>query len=212
MESLSGPDLTAGVLLTDIADGGTLLGHRAGEAALLVRQGDAVFAVSARCTHYGLSLGSGLVGEDTIRCPWHHACFSLRIGEALKAPALTPLTCWNVIRDGDRVKIASRKLEPPAKVAPTNVPESVVIIGGGAAGTAAAEMLRREGYDGPVTLLSAEDLLPIDRPNLSKEYLAGEAPEERTFPAGYSSSALSASPGFASPNVITQRTSSASQS
>jgi len=54
----------------------------------------------------------------------------------------------------------------------------VVIIGGGAAGNAAAEMLRREGYDGPVTIISADEFLPYDRPNLSKDYLAGTAPEE----------------------------------
>jgi NADPH-dependent 2,4-dienoyl-CoA reductase/sulfur reductase-like enzyme len=54
----------------------------------------------------------------------------------------------------------------------------VVIVGGGAAGNAAAEMLRREGYDGPVTMISADEFLPYDRPNISKDYLAGMAPEE----------------------------------
>jgi NADPH-dependent 2,4-dienoyl-CoA reductase/sulfur reductase-like enzyme len=54
----------------------------------------------------------------------------------------------------------------------------VVILGGGAAGFAAAAMLRREGYAGSLTLLGADPAPPCDRPNLSKDYLAGNAPEE----------------------------------
>ena len=59
-----------------------------------------------------------------------------------------------------------------------NMPRSIVIVGEGAAGNAAAEMLRREGYGGSITILSADDSLPYDRPNLSKGYLAGSAVEE----------------------------------
>jgi NADPH-dependent 2,4-dienoyl-CoA reductase/sulfur reductase-like enzyme len=51
-------------------------------------------------------------------------------------------------------------------------------VGGGAAGFAAAEMLRRCGYVGSVLMVSADSDLPVDRPNLSKDYLAGTAPEE----------------------------------
>jgi NADPH-dependent 2,4-dienoyl-CoA reductase/sulfur reductase-like enzyme/nitrite reductase/ring-hydroxylating ferredoxin subunit len=177
-EPLPGPDLMAGVLLNDIPDGGMLLGHVEDEAALLARQGNEAFAVSAYCTHYHGLLTEGILVGDTVRCPLHHACFSLRTGEALKAPALFPLTCWKVTKEGDRVKVTGRKPDPKPKQAPTGVPESVVIIGGGAAGAAAAEMLRREGYPGPVTIISAENALPSDRPNLSKDYLAGTAPEE----------------------------------
>ena len=53
-----------------------------------------------------------------------------------------------------------------------------MIIGGGAGGYAAADMLRREGYGGGVTIVSADEAAPYDRPNLSKDYLAGTAPEE----------------------------------
>jgi NADPH-dependent 2,4-dienoyl-CoA reductase/sulfur reductase-like enzyme len=54
-------------------------------------------------------------------------------------------------------------------------PSSIAILGGGAAGLAAVDMLRREGYAGPIAMISADADPPVDRPNLSKDYLAGEA-------------------------------------
>ncbi|KAI3604949.1 Ferredoxin reductase (plasmid) [Cupriavidus necator H850] len=175
--SLSGPDLAKGVALAKFADGAMLLGHVHGEPVLLRRRGDDVFAIGAFCTHYGAPLADGLLVDDTVRCPWHHACFSLRTGEALRAPAMDPISCWRVEqRDGIvyvRDKLARAVRKPPAPVAGT--PQSVVIVGGGAAGNAAAETLRREGYVGRITMLSADASGPCDRPNLSKGYLAGTA-------------------------------------
>jgi len=174
---LKGPDLTAGVEAADVPDGGTLLGHAHGEAALLFRRGAEAFAVGATCTHYGGPLGEGLVVGDQIHCPWHHACFDLRTGHALGAPALRDLPCWQVERQGTRLYVRGPASgRPPAP--PPRAPASVVIVGAGAAGNAAAEMLRREGYAGPVTMIGADDTVPVDRPNLSKDYLAGTAPEE----------------------------------
>ncbi len=147
---------------------------------LLARRGDEVFAIGAICTHYGAPLEQGLFLDDTVRCQWHHACFSLRSGEALRAPALNPVSCWRVEqRDGvayvrEKLEIATRQ---PA-MAGSRLPRSVVIVGGGGAGNAAAEVLRREGYSGSITMLSADKSSPCDRPNLSKGYLSGEAPEE----------------------------------
>ncbi|HTM44342.1 MAG TPA: FAD-dependent oxidoreductase [Polyangiaceae bacterium] len=172
---LTGPDLEQGTSINDVPDGGSLLGHAGGEAVLLVRQGDSVHAVGATCTHYSGPLSEGLVVGDTIRCPWHHACFDVRTG-APSGPAFNPIPCFRVERNGDRVAVRE-KLVMPSK-GPTAMPAHVVIVGAGAAGGMAAETLRREGYSGRITLLGAEATVPVDRPNLSKDYLAGNAPEE----------------------------------
>ena len=145
---------------------------------LLARRGDEVFAVGAACTHYGALLSDGILVDDTVRCPWHHACFSLRTGEAVAAPAFKPLPCWQVERDGDTLRLAARKPAPQPRPAPAHAPDSIIVIGAGAAGTAAVDMLRREGYRGAITLIGAEANQPVDRPNLSKDYLAGSMPED----------------------------------
>jgi apoptosis-inducing factor 3 len=177
------PDLEKGVSESDLTDGAMLVGHVGDEAVLLARHGTEVFAIGAVCTHYGGPLGEGLMVGDTVRCPWHHACFSLRTGEALAAPALTAAACWRVERRDGRLFIREKVSETarpmPERSRPSAAaPGRMVIIGGGAAGFAAAEMLRREGFDGEVTIISADDSPPYDRPNLSKDYLAGTAPEE----------------------------------
>jgi NADPH-dependent 2,4-dienoyl-CoA reductase/sulfur reductase-like enzyme/nitrite reductase/ring-hydroxylating ferredoxin subunit len=176
---LQGPDLGNGVELSTIADGTMLPGHVHGKAVLLARRGNELFAIGATCTHYGAPLVDGLLVDDTVRCPWHHASFSLRTGEAVRAPALDPVGCWRVEqRDGKAYVREVRQPDVPALRPPrAGDPKAIVIVGGGAAGNAAAEMLRREGYQGSVTVLSADESLPCDRPNLSKGYLAGSAPE-----------------------------------
>jgi apoptosis-inducing factor 3 len=178
----TGPDLTQGVARNQVPDGGMLGGHVGEEAVLLARKGAEFFAISATCSHYSGPLAEGLMAGETVRCPWHHARFSLRTGEPVGAPAFNPLPCWRVEeRDGKifvRDKAASA--ESRASRAPTSgaQPEHVVIVGGGAAGFAAAEMLRRQGWGGRLTLVCADDAAPYDRPNCSKDYLAGSAPED----------------------------------
>lgn len=174
---LKGPDLASGVPFDSLREGEPLLGHAGGEAALLERFGDEAHAVGATCSHYGGPLAEGLAVDGTVRCPWHHACFDLRTGEALGGPALTDLPCFEVRRDGGLIRVlGKRDVRPRALPVDTKAPTSVVIVGAGPAGTACAEGLRREGYAGPITLLGTE--APVDRPNLSKDYLAGSAPEE----------------------------------
>ncbi len=179
MNDLEKPDLKSGVSLASIPDGGKLLGVVDGEEVLLVRRGTQFFAVGAYCTHYHGPLADGLVVNDEVRCPWHHACFSLRTGEALRAPALDPIQCWHIEQVGEKVFV-KEKVVPAAhrRVSTTVQPSSIIIIGGGAAGLAAADMLRREGYSGPLTMISADSAPPCDRPNLSKDFLAGTALEE----------------------------------
>jgi NADPH-dependent 2,4-dienoyl-CoA reductase/sulfur reductase-like enzyme/nitrite reductase/ring-hydroxylating ferredoxin subunit len=175
-----GPDLAQGIPASSIPEGGMLVGRVGDDEVLIARKGDEWFAVGARCTHYRGRLGDGLLVDDTVRCPLHHACFSLRTGEAVRAPALDPIACWRVEHQGERLFVRDKLQMPPmAHRSPANrEPSSVVILGGGAAGLAAADVLRRYGYGGPVTILSADVDAPVDRPNLSKDYLAGEAQDD----------------------------------
>src|SRR5437588_10312631 len=174
---LEGPDFEAGCEIESVDDGGMLLGHAFGEAILVVRQGSELFAIGATCTHYGGPLAKGLMVDCTGRCPSQHARFDLRTGEAIAAPALSDVTCYKIGKRGERVFVTGKIDKKPARK-PKASPASVVIVGAGAAGNAAAEMLRREGYGGPIMLIGADKFLPYDRPNLSKDYLAGAAPEE----------------------------------
>lgn len=175
---LSGPDLTTGIALADIPDDGLFGGHANGKPVLLSRKGTSVWAVDGACTHYSGPLADGLKTGHTVRCPWHHACFDLRTGEATAAPALRPLGRWKVEQRDGRVFVREALPASPPHRTPRQKPESVVIIGAGAAGDAAADVLRREGYEGSITLIGEDESPPVDRPNLSKDYLAGNAPEE----------------------------------
>lgn len=177
---LVGPDLARGVALSTVTEGAMLLGHAHGEPVLLARRGDELFAIGAVCTHYGAPLTDGLLVGDTVRCPWHHACFSLRTGEALRPPALNAVSRWRVEQRDATVYVREKLRDEARHSAPAaaGVPGSIVILGGGAAGNAAAETLRREGYSGSIVMLSADESAPCDRPNLSKGYLAGTASEE----------------------------------
>lgn len=183
MDTDAAPDLGRGLAVDRLADGAMLQGHVNGEEVILARRGREFFAVGASCTHYGGRLVEGLMHGDEVRCPLHHACFSLRTGEALRAPAFDAVACWRVEQIGEQVFVREKLPAPLTQQTVVSspsqtVPASVVIIGGGAAGLAAADMLRREGYDKPVRLISADESAPYDRPNLSKDYLAGTAPDE----------------------------------
>ncbi len=181
-QTTAGPDLAAGIDVREISDGGMLKGHVGDDPVLLARRGDEYFAIGAVCSHYNGPLAEGLLVGDTVRCPWHHACFSLRTGEALSAPAISPVSCWAVEQSGGKIFVKRKKQPAPATgksgAQQPPAPERIVIVGGGAAGFAAAEMLRRQRYEGDLVMVSDDRAPPVDRPNLSKDYLAGTAPED----------------------------------
>lgn len=183
MESTNTPDFTQGYPIDGLQNGGMIRGKVGDEDVILARQNDEFFAVGASCTHYHASLAEGLIVGGELRCPLHHACYSLRTGIAVSAPAFDPIPRWRVERRGDKVFVRE-KLSELARYPENNTPRppdspsSVVIVGGGAAGLAAADMLRRKGYDGPVTMISADDATPYDRPNVSKDFLQGPVPDE----------------------------------
>jgi apoptosis-inducing factor 3 len=173
------PNFKTGFQLRNLPDGQPVAGKVDDDDVILVRRGLSVFAVGAFCTHYHGSLADGLVVDDTVRCPLHHACFSLRTGEALRAPAFDKIDCWRTEQVGDTVFVREKLIQPETSSGGASATlKSIVIVGGGAAAFAAAEMLRRERYDGRLVMISADDSEPYDRPNLSKDYLVGTAPPE----------------------------------
>jgi NADPH-dependent 2,4-dienoyl-CoA reductase/sulfur reductase-like enzyme/nitrite reductase/ring-hydroxylating ferredoxin subunit len=174
---LSGPDLAVGISESDLAEGQPLLGHAGGEAVVLVREHGQVHALGATCTHYGGPLAEGTVYDGAIHCPWHHACFDLATGRA-HGPAMSPIACYDVALVGGKLRVGAKR---DVKTAPVDGPKHVVIVGGGAAGVACAEALRAHGSTATITIVSGEGSDPVDRPNLSKDYLAGAAPEEWVF-------------------------------
>src|SRR5207244_6369353 len=149
-------DLTKGVALSDLSDGRMIGGHVGEEAVLLAQCGNELFAIGATCSHYGGPLAEGLVVADTVRCPWHHACFSLRTGEALGAPAFNPVAGYEIAQRAGQVFVTGRRTKSGSvrrRARPgTAVPRSVAIVGGGAAGNSAADELRHLGFEGGITL------------------------------------------------------------
>lgn len=183
-------DLAAGIGSDELEEGSMVDGTLHGERVLVARVGGVPYAVGAQCTHYGASLASGLLVDETVRCPLHHACFSLRTGDAKCGPALAAIPTYDVTETEGIVQVGDKRVTPvehsnirssaerAASAPKRDAVNSIVIVGTGAAGTAAAEMLRRRGYDGRLAMIGAEKDLPYDRPNLSKDYLAGTACEE----------------------------------
>ena len=173
----TGPELTQGVPFADIPDGGILVGQAAGEPVLLVRRGSDVWAVAAACGHWGFPLADGIVVDCQIRCPVHHAWFDCRSGEAVGPPSPRDIQTWEVFREGDRVRVGGKRPMPRARES-RGGPASVLMVGAGGAADYAAATLRREGYRGPITLVGRDaEFIPMDRPNLSKDFLSGVAPE-----------------------------------
>jgi NADPH-dependent 2,4-dienoyl-CoA reductase/sulfur reductase-like enzyme/nitrite reductase/ring-hydroxylating ferredoxin subunit len=174
---ITGPDLvTKGLPVEELPDDFPAVGHVDGKPVVVVSTPDGPRAVGGRCTHYGAPLGDGICVRGEIRCPWHHAAFDTATGDAVGAPALNPIPVYDTTVRDDRIFVTGPRERETGGPTPPVAPESIVIVGAGAAGAAAAEALRRHGYTGPISMIGVE--APVDRPNLSKDYLAGTAPEE----------------------------------
>ncbi len=176
-----GPDLAAGLPVKQVPEGAILAGHVGSDAVLLARHAGQWYALGAVCSHYSGPLAEGLLVGGSVRCPWHHACFSLRTGESLRPPGLNDVRCWKVEQRGDRVFVTDRLPDRPAKrrrAGGRSDSSPVVIVGAGAAGECTAETLREGGYGGAITLVDPDPDAPYDRPNCSKDYLAGSASED----------------------------------
>jgi len=173
-------DFNREIAIDAIPEGRLLKGVFEGEPLVALRRGDRIGVFRGKCTHLGGPLAEGLLVGDTVRCPWHQACFDLATGEAVAAPAFAPLARFSVHIEGGRVRLAKpqaadarRKPRAPARE------ESILIVGGGGAGFAAADMLCREGVERGITLVSSDSSKPYERTLLTKDYLDGGTDDPR---------------------------------
>ena len=162
--------------MKQVAAGGTNI--------LLARVSGKYHAVGATCTHYGAPLAEGALSGERIICPWHHACFNVTTGDLEEPPALDALPRYEVRVENENVIVRLPEDAPDRRTPPMTKTDTAadarlfVILGGGAAGYAAAQTLREDGFKGRVVMVTRENRLPYDRPNLSKDYLSGHAEPE----------------------------------
>jgi len=169
--------------LSELKDGEMKQVEAGGTKVLLARVGDNCYAVGAHCTHYGAPLVKGVLSGDRVICPWHHACFDITTGNLEEPPAFDSLPRFDVKIEHDEIFVLLPEVVPdrrtPAMTKRDVLDErTFVILGGGAAGYMAAQTLREDGFAGRVVMITRESRLPYDRPNLSKDYLAGHADPE----------------------------------
>jgi len=151
---------------------------------LLCKVKGQITALAPYCTHYGASLADGVFSGDKIICPWHHACFNALSGDLLEPPAQDSLPKYEVKIEGDDIivvypeKPEGNRTPAMAKKEAGSDKRTFIIIGGGAAGNAAAQAMREAGYKGNILIITQENRTPYDRPNLSKDYLQGTAQPE----------------------------------
>lgn len=178
------PDLTEGIEIQRIPEGGISAGNVGNERIFLWRNGDRLKAYSANCPHLGGPLDKGILANGIIRCPWHHACFDLASGEATAAPAFDALPEYSVVLSGSRASVKSACTRKARNMRQREASlGTMAIVGGGAAGFAAADALRKGGWRGEITIFSEEDAQPYDRTLLTKDYLEGAFGDDR-LPVG----------------------------
>jgi len=150
-----------------------------GGKVLLLKIKDEIHATSANCTHYGAPLVKGvLTPEGRLTCPWHGACFKVSTGDVEDAPALDPISKYEVFEKDGAVYIKTDEDTLKANRRVLNIKcssvgeDKVLVIGGGSGTLGAVEGLRGGGYTGKITVISKEGYQPIDRTKLSKALLA----------------------------------------
>ncbi|MDQ0390532.1 FAD-dependent oxidoreductase [Labrys monachus] len=178
------PDLTRGVPSARLAEGGLLTGRVGEEKVIVWRRGRDVAAYAAACPHLGGPLDEGLLEDGVVACPWHHACFDLRTGAAVAAPAFDALRRYPVAESRGVIVVtaptgASNEPAAPALPSASRPDGPMAIIGGGAAGFAAADALRRNGWRGRIAMFSSDADEPYDRTLLTKDYLDGSFGDDR---------------------------------
>ncbi|WP_339662951.1 FAD-dependent oxidoreductase [uncultured Psychrobacter sp.] len=169
----------------DIISGGMKSYKQDDDSIILITRDDSTFrAFDGKCPHAGADLGTGLRCGNRVICPWHHATFDSSDGALLEPIATTGLTQYQIIDNGDSLTVdTSAKIDKQVendKLTDTHT----IIVGGGGAGFMTAHQLRNTGYGGKITLVSAEDKAPYNRPLLSKAFLASNMPEEKLLLGG----------------------------
>jgi 3-phenylpropionate/trans-cinnamate dioxygenase ferredoxin component len=92
----------------DLAPGSARAFDVNGQRVAVVRIGDDFYALGDTCSHADYSLAEGDVWEDEleIECPKHGSTFSLETGEPRTLPATQPVPVYEVIVEGNDVKVA----------------------------------------------------------------------------------------------------------
>lgn len=151
---------------------------------LICRVNQSIYALSPFCPHYGAPLEEGILSGERIICPWHHACFNVKTGDLLEPPSNNALIRYEISVENDQVLVKipddqqSSRLPDMTRCISKSDERTFIIVGAGAAGYAASQSLREHGFDGRICMITQENKLSYDRPNLSKDYLNGSASEE----------------------------------
>jgi len=154
--------------INDLQDGEMKMVSIGEKKALLVRVNGEFHAIGSKCSHYGVPLTKGILSGCRVLCPFHQACFNVITGDIEEPPALDALPDFEVRIEGENVIVSV-----PEEVTDYRTPTMVrhnpkvdsrdfVIIGGGAAGSTAAEILRVENtIPSAIILTNFAALIPL---------------------------------------------------
>ncbi|MGO1474155.1 MAG: FAD-dependent oxidoreductase [Psychrobacter sp.] len=176
---------TVTISKADIPSGGMKSYKQDDDSIILITRDENEFsAFDGKCPHAGADLGDGLRCGNRVICPWHHGTFDSRDGTLLEPVAMTGLTQYELTDDGDNLTVnTAAKIDKQLKN-DKMTDTHTIIVGGGGAGFMTANQLRHTGYGGKITVISADDKAPYNRPLLSKAFLAGNMGEDKLLLGG----------------------------